>query len=64
MKEYRERSTGVLRLMALADGYAMVRHPGCLPFVMSQRDWEALPIAPAPGKPSRARVTTPTGEGS
>lgn len=35
-------SRGELRLMAQADGYAMVRRPGCMPFVMSFSDWLKL----------------------
>jgi hypothetical protein len=33
---------GVMRMMAVADGYVMVRRPGALPFVMSREDWMAL----------------------
>lgn len=35
---------GKLRLMATAEGYVMVRRPGCMPFVMAAKDWEKLPI--------------------
>lgn len=31
--------------MAEADGYVMVRRPGCIPYVMSKRKWEALPLS-------------------
>lgn len=33
----------VLRLMAYADGYCMVRSHGAAPFVMSLKEWLALP---------------------
>lgn len=32
-----------VRLMARADGYVMVRHSGCIPFVITEREWDALP---------------------
>lgn len=34
---------GPLRLMAKAEGYVMVRRPGCVPFVLQESDWLALP---------------------
>ncbi len=36
---------GRLRYMAHAKGYVMVRRPGCIPFVMDEKDWLALPIS-------------------
>lgn len=30
---------GPVTFMAAADGYVMVRRPGCLPFVVPVRDW-------------------------
>ncbi len=33
------------KFMARADGYVMVRRKGCLPYVMSEKDWLALPAA-------------------
>lgn len=36
--------------MAEADGYVMVRRPGCIPYVMSKRKWEALPLSGAIAK--------------
>jgi hypothetical protein len=35
----------VLRLMARASGYVMVRRSGAKPFVLSEKDWLALPVA-------------------
>jgi len=33
-------STGrPVKLMALVDGWAMVRCPGCIPFVVHKKDW-------------------------
>lgn len=29
--------------MAHAKGYVMTRHPGCIPFVISETDWLAFP---------------------
>jgi len=29
-----------VRVMAMAEGYAMVRHPGCMPFIVSDREIE------------------------
>lgn len=34
---------GELRLMAAAKGYVMVRRPGCMPFVMSGKEWDRMP---------------------
>ena len=35
--------------MVAADGYVMVRRPGCLPFVLHWRAWQELPQeAPRP----------------
>lgn len=34
---------GELRLMVRNSGYCMVRKPGCVPFVLSEKEWRALP---------------------
>lgn len=34
---------GPVKLMARADGYVMVRRAGCMPFVLSEGEWSALP---------------------
>jgi hypothetical protein len=31
-------------LMARASGYVMVRKPGCVPFVMGEKDWLSMPL--------------------
>lgn len=33
---------GPIRFMAAADGYVMVRRPGCVPFVLTAAAWAAL----------------------
>ncbi len=33
----------VVRVMARAEGYAMVRFPGCMPFVVPVKEIELLP---------------------
>lgn len=33
---------GPIVLMAVAKGYVMVRRPGCIPFVLTERDWQAM----------------------
>lgn len=33
------------RLMAIAEDYAMVRRKGCLPFVVSAKEWYNAPVA-------------------
>lgn len=38
---------GPIRLLAAADGYVMARRPGKLPFVLSQKAWDSLPVAAA-----------------
>ena len=35
---------GRVRYMAHADGYVMARRPGCIPFVVAQREWLSLPF--------------------
>lgn len=37
---------GPITVMAKADGYVMVRRPGCAPFVLSVREAASLPLAP------------------
>lgn len=32
---------GVVRFMVAAEGHVMVRRPGCAPFVVSVREWNA-----------------------
>lgn len=32
------------RYMAHADGYVMARLPGCMPFVIAEKEWIALPL--------------------
>ena len=39
---------GPVRLMAQAAGYRMVRRPGCMPFVLTDREWAALFVDPVP----------------
>lgn len=34
---------GPVRLMGEAEGYCMVRRPGAMPFVISLKEWLALP---------------------
>lgn len=41
---------GVVRLMAKAEGYAMVRRKGCSPFVIAAYEWDNAPIASQEGK--------------
>lgn len=33
------------RLMTEADGWCMVRRPGCVPYTILAREWHALPSA-------------------
>jgi len=37
------KSGGVIRFMAAADGYVMVRRPGHIPFVVNVNDWNDWP---------------------
>lgn len=37
---------GPIRAMACANGYVMARRPHCVPFVMSVKEWLALPNIP------------------
>lgn len=32
------------RLVVIAEGYAMVRRPRAIPFVITAKDWEVAPI--------------------
>ncbi len=46
-------STRVVRLMAQAEGYAMVRNQGCMPFCVSVKNLtEYVPATQPQGKPS------------
>lgn len=40
---------GLIVAMAYADRYVMCRRPYCMPFVLSIREWEALPSAELKG---------------
>lgn len=31
--------SGPIRCMAVADGYVMARRPGCVPFILTVKDW-------------------------
>lgn len=42
------------RFMAEASGYVMVRRPGCMPYVLSRKEWLKLPLA-ALGREMAAR---------
>lgn len=44
-REFRKDAQGEIRKMAEAEGYVMVRRPRYAPFVLSEREWRALPIA-------------------
>lgn len=46
-----------VRVMAVADGYAMVRKSGRIPFVVSERDLEFVEQEP---KPKKAREPKPS----
>jgi hypothetical protein len=41
-----------MRALAIADGYAMVRHKGCMPSVISESDWLAAPLCDHKGLPA------------
>lgn len=40
--EHRYYINGPIKRMAEADGYVMVRRPGCTPFILSRKEWDAL----------------------
>lgn len=44
----KQRDNGVLKLMTCAKGYVMVRHKGCAPFVLSEKEWLDLPDVTQP----------------
>ncbi len=48
--EERYDHIGPVRLMAKADGYRMVRRPGCAPYVLTDAEWAGLYMDPP--KPS------------
>jgi hypothetical protein len=33
---------GEIRLVARAEGYVMVRRRGCIPFVVSEKEWQKM----------------------
>lgn len=35
---------GMVRLMARSGGYVMVRRPRCAPFVLTEKEWAAMPL--------------------
>ena len=43
---------GRIDFMAAANGYVMVRRPGCIPFVMREKEWSDLPEFKALREPS------------
>ena len=42
-REVRFDPVGEIRLMAQADGYVLVRRPGCMPFVLRAAEWGKMP---------------------
>ena len=46
---------GSIRKMASADGYVMVRRPGCTPFIMSEQAWLSLPLDSPAGRAALER---------
>jgi len=48
--EYRMGRNGIIRLLAKAEGYCMVRHPGAMVFVMGEREWPQLPLCDKKGE--------------
>lgn len=40
--EERKDRHGIIRSMAAAEGYVMVRRPGCMPFVLSGKEWARM----------------------
>lgn len=55
---------GELRLMAIAENYAMVRRPGCMPTIMPLESWRALcgmtSILASPGQPNASPRASPS----
>lgn len=39
----KNRGGSKLRLMARSGGYVMVRHPHCIPFCLTDKEWASLP---------------------
>lgn len=39
--------------MTHAKGYVMARHPGCMPFVIPEKDWLSFPYIDALARPER-----------
>lgn len=50
-KPTRIHGHGPIRLMAEAEGHCMVRRPGCVPFVITSKEWLALPSEEPGGSP-------------
>lgn len=40
----RHPSSGRTTYMAHGKGYVLVRHPGCIPFVVTEAEWRAMPL--------------------
>lgn len=40
----RSRNGRRARYLAHNDGYVMARHPRCIPFVLTAKEWDALPF--------------------
>lgn len=41
---------GVVRFLAAAEGYVMVRRPCCTPFVVHVSEWNEWPLYTEPGR--------------
>ena len=48
--EYRQGACGVIRLMAKAEGYCMIRYTGKTVWTMSENEWVKLPLCDKKGK--------------
>lgn len=44
------KSGGVVRFMAAAEGYVMVRRPRCIPFIVGINEWNSWPLYTEPGR--------------
>lgn len=44
-KPIESRPMAHVRLVGFVPGYAVVRHKGMMPFVVTRKEWDSLPVA-------------------
>ena len=50
MPDTSRRGGGIVRFIASGEGYAMIRRPCCMPFIVDEADWLSWPVCNSIGE--------------